>query len=288
MMKSRRSHSSASDAGHQVVDPCMLGRPTHLLPRFTAPLREDLSEECRSSLNRRYRAAFQVRDIAMRPIDDIVMPGRWTKYQSDIGALGCAIDRGLVLCALAYRYGGSTGEGSASTDMPTETEKRLAAMLSRQFIDTLAARINTDPVNAPADRTKLPEFSDIGPGMPPRGTWMIEATIEETAHGVAGKLCFTLCEAWMDRLLRKLGPLRDKPRDKGENIALATQLEFKLAVRLLEMNIPLGDLVDMQVGDIIPVRLNAADVMIDDSRLFTATVAEHKGKLCLTSFADAN
>jgi len=29
------------------------------------------------------------------------------------------------------------------------------------------------------------------------------------------------------------------------------------------------------------------DVLLDDARLFTAAVAEHKGKLCLTSFEDA-
>jgi flagellar motor switch protein FliM len=30
-----------------------------------------------------------------------------------------------------------------------------------------------------------------------------------------------------------------------------------------------------------------ADVLLDENRLFTAAVAEHKGKLCLTSFEDA-
>jgi flagellar motor switch protein FliM len=30
-----------------------------------------------------------------------------------------------------------------------------------------------------------------------------------------------------------------------------------------------------------------ADVLLDEARLFTAAVAEHKGKLCLTSFEDA-
>jgi len=40
------------------------------------------------------------------------------------------------------------------------------------------------------------------------------------------------------------------------------------------------------VGDIIPVSLQATDVLVKNSRLFTATVAEHKGKLWLTAFND--
>ena len=44
---------------------------------------------------------------------------------------------------------------------------------------------------------------------------------------------------------------------------------------------------DLQVGDVIPISLSRADVLLEESRLFTAAVTEHKGKLCLTSFEDA-
>jgi hypothetical protein len=47
---------------------------------------------------------------------------------------------------------------------------------------------------------------------------------------------------------------------------------------------PLGRLLDLRPGEVLPVRLGATDVLIDDARLFTATVAERQGKLCLTSF----
>jgi hypothetical protein len=48
-----------------------------------------------------------------------------------------------------------------------------------------------------------------------------------------------------------------------------------------------GALFDLKVGDVIPVDVGRADVLLDEARLFTAAVAEHKGKLCLTSFEDA-
>ena len=56
--------------------------------------------------------------------------------------------------------------------------------------------------------------------------------------------------------------------------------------RLVSKQVQLGALFDLRVGDVIPVSLSRTDVMLDDSRLFTAAVSEHKGKLCLTSFED--
>jgi flagellar motor switch protein FliM len=50
--------------------------------------------------------------------------------------------------------------------------------------------------------------------------------------------------------------------------------------------VPLGSLLDLKVGTILPISLGVASVQIDNSPLFSAQVAEHKGKLCLTSFED--
>jgi flagellar motor switch protein FliM len=60
-----------------------------------------------------------------------------------------------------------------------------------------------------------------------------------------------------------------------------------LVGRLASKEVTLGSLYDLQVGDVIPISLARADVLLEDSRLFTAAVTEHKGKLCLTSFEDA-
>jgi flagellar motor switch protein FliM len=62
------------------------------------------------------------------------------------------------------------------------------------------------------------------------------------------------------------------------------RLGLTLTARLLQQEMPLGRLLDLRPGEVLPVRLGATDVLIDDARLFTATVAERQGKLCLTSF----
>jgi len=56
--------------------------------------------------------------------------------------------------------------------------------------------------------------------------------------------------------------------------------------RLVERPLTLGELMDLHEGDVIPVSLGLADVLVDGAPLMRAAVAEHKGKLCLTSFED--
>src|SRR5205823_274142 len=68
---------------------------------------------------------------------------------------------------------------------------------------------------------------------------------------------------------------------------VSSKLQVKLDGRVVSKEITLGALFDLKVGDVIPVDMGRADVLLDEARLFTAAVAEHKGKLCLTSFEDA-
>ena len=59
---------------------------------------------------------------------------------------------------------------------------------------------------------------------------------------------------------------------------------FVIVLSLLRQ--ALGLLLDTRVGDVIPVSLGETEVLVDNERLMTARVAEHKGKLCLTAFED--
>ena len=85
-------------------------------------------------------------------------------------------------------------------------------------------------------------------------------------------------------------PLAPAPRPhapQGPAEPLVSKLQVKLDGRLVSKEITLGALFELKVGDVIPVSVGRADVLLDDARLFTAAVAEHKGQLCLTSFEDA-
>lgn len=273
-----------------VVDPRTLGRPVHMLRAFSENVREGLTELFRTRLNRRYHADFQVQEVVIDAAGRVAPAGRWLAYGKPFGRIACSLDRSLVLSALAYRYGLKGGEGAsaATPDSVPETssEERLAARLGLQLVESLAATVTADH-DAAVD-AEIGDFSLIGPTPPPRSACLIRATIRESTHGVEGCIRLALDDAWLDLLLRKLAPMQRK-RSLGHGAAgpLAARLHLKLVARLLQKDIALGDLLSIKVGDIIPVSLRATDVLIDDSRLFSATVAEHKGKLCLTSFEDA-
>lgn len=273
----------------QIVDPRTLGRPVHMLRGFGEKLREGLSELFRTRLNRRYHADFQVGEVRIDAAGKPAPAGRWLAYGKPFGQIACALDRSLVLSALIYRYGLKGGEGGtldALETMPeTTSEERLAARLGLQLVEALAHCVMAGH-HAAADADSG-DFSLIGPTSPPRSACLVRATIQERTHGVEGYVYLALDDAWLDLLLRKLAPMQRR-RSPGHAVSasLAGRLHLRLVARLLQKDMTLGDLLSIKVGDVIPVSLRATDVLIDDSRLFTATVAEHKGKLCLTSFED--
>lgn len=280
--------SPRAPADVRVLDARTLGRPVHLLHRFVGPLREDLAEVFRTGLNRRYRASFELNDVTIGRLDMVPPRCRWLQYSDATGRIGFAIERQVLLCVLDYRYGARDGSGASTqgaAPVPeTATEERLAGMLGRQFVSALAERIEWLPETGSAE-TCVHEFTE-GAGSPPAaGTWCVRAQVAEPTRGVEGCLWFVLDDAWMQRLLSRLSPLRPAT-GRAPAAPLATRLSLTLVGRLLEKEVPLGVLLDARVGDVIPVSMGATDVLVDDARLFTARVAEHKGKLCLTAFED--
>jgi flagellar motor switch protein FliM len=276
-----------SPASPEVLDPCHLGRPVHLLPTFCNALRDDLSELFRTGMNRRYRSSFQAGEAGMAEAESPSQAGRWWTYSTRVGCIGLALDRSVVLAALHYRYGGhtATAAGAPAADAPvreTATEERLAALLGLQFVGMLAARIDAG-LGAAAVPHDFEAATACPP--PPAGTPTLRIAIEERTLGVQGALRFTLDAAWMARLLHRLLAARTREPAPGDR-PLAARLQLTLAGRLLRKEMSLGELADLRVGDVIPVSLGATEVVVDDSLLFRAAVAERSGKLCLTSFED--
>lgn len=284
--RTARSPKSAPPSAYQVLDPRTLGRPVHLLDAFAAQLREDLTELFHTSLNRRYQADFQVVALSIDAAGKAAPAGRWQGYATANGRLACTLDRILVLSALVYRYG-LNGDGATSEGVPeTATEERLAAMLGRQLADVVAARSETGLQAGADEQAAVPATAPLGAVSAPRSACLIKVTVREGTHRIEGHIHLALDDAWLAHLLRQLGSTQRRRPGPGHAVPLATRLNFKLVARLLQRELPLGELLDLKIGDVIPVSLRAADVLIDESRLMTATVAEHKGKLCLTSFED--
>jgi flagellar motor switch protein FliM len=291
-------------AQHQVLDPSLLGRPVHLLPIFASQLRDDLTQSMRLNMHRRYWGGFQVDDVQFSRIDGSNTPNsRWLSFAAPAGQIAFALERKVLLSVLNYRYGnGATAaksdtavEVDESTVRVTATEERLAVVLGQQLAGTLAGRIEAnlpaakpvaDDANAEAAAADY-GFKPATGAQPAKGAWVIVVTLSDVGNGAPGRFWFALDKQLMAGVLR--GLLRDRDGAKKRKPAgpLAQRLHLGLTGRLASKEVMLGSLYDLQVGDVIPISLHRADVLLEDSRLFTAAVTEHKGKLCLTSFEDA-
>ena len=285
---------------HQVLDPCLLGRPVHLLHIFAAQLRDDLTQSMRLNMNRRYWGGFQVDDVAFSRLEDNDIRSRWLSFAAPAGQIGFSLERKVLLSVLNFRYGSAKASDTAvavdeSAVKVTATEERLAVVLGQQLAGTLAGRIELNlpvsdkpaPAEGESEAATDTEFKPQPGAHPPKGTWTITVSVADVVSGATGQFWFALDKQLMSCVLRCL--LRDRDNGKKAKTAapLAQRLQVGLIGRLASKEVTLGSLYDLQVGDVIPISLARADVLLEDSRLFTAAVTEHKGKLCLTSFEDA-
>jgi flagellar motor switch protein FliM len=279
--------SPDSTLQHQALDPCLLGRPVHLLPQFAIRLQDDL-DAAMQGFARRYWGGWRLDSVEFgRAPQDANL--RWMAATGALGTVSVAFERGLLLTLLERRYG---GRGATATprdpgsERVTATEERLVVVLTQQMVDLLYARVAASVAMevAPAP---VPAGAVAGSTMPGKSAWTVCATVRD-ANGASGQFWIAPDQGLMAAIL---GSLRqDHPRThavRGPAEPLSSKLQVKLDGRLVSKEITLGALFDLKVGDVIPVNVGRADVLLDEARLFTAAVAEHKGKLCLTTFEDA-
>ncbi|AWL04361.1 FliM/FliN family flagellar motor switch protein [Massilia oculi] len=293
----------------QVLDPCLLGRPVHLLPSFAARLAEALAAAMVSPGGRRYWGAFRLESLAFeRAPDDRSL--RWLGVNGPYGLAAVAFERGLLLGLLEGRYARRTqGPNAAPQRDPglervTATEERLGATLAQQVAALLDEKVAEGLLAAGAAVAAAPQQAKAGASIVPAGApgkagWVIRAVLraqygrrdtdDPSLAAPEGQLWISPDHGLMAHVLQGLMAERNGMRGtvRMAREPLATHLQVKLEGRLVSKEVTLATLFGLQVGDVIPVSVGRADVLLDDSRLFTAAVAEHKGKLCLTSFEDA-
>lgn len=290
---------------HTVIDPRTMGRPVHLLGGFANQLRDDFADFLRARINRRYKASFQIDAISL--VAATADSQRWLSYVTNDergahdGRIHFAIERPLLLCLLRYRYGSVMPETNAAIDSSTPpptplidepetaTEERLGTMLGQQLAELAVRRIESvqrEQVETPAAVT----FAEAALQGASEGEWLLRLTLSETRCNVSGQLLLKISAAWMNRLLQALAPSRERSRQKQMTATkpFPARLQLTLRARMLEKEVSLGTLLDLRLGDVLPISVGDADVLIGDSRLFTASIAEHHGKLCLTSLADVD
>jgi flagellar motor switch protein FliM len=273
----------------QVLDPTLLGRPVHRLPQFAAQLRDDLVAALRQSASRRYWGSTEVEHVGFSQLTGLEPRMRWQHFAAGGGVIGFAIERVVLLAALDQRYGGGKGLAGPIDEAKvrvTATEERLGVALGQQLSHVVASRI---AMGLPDGQPPAAPLAAVAGSQPGKGTWIV--TMNVRAGEIAGKVWFALDKHLMSDVLRSIAPQREGGRNGGQGAArpvapLAQRLQVTLAGRLVSKEVTLGSLFDLRVGDVIPISLHRADVMLEESRLYTAAVTEHKGKLCLTSFED--
>lgn len=276
-----------STSQHQVLDPCLLGRPVHLLPQFAVRLQDDLDAAMQGPA-RRYWGGWRLDTVEFgRVPQDASL--RWMAATGALGTVSVAFERGLLLTLLERRYGGRSASATPrdpGSERVTATEERLVVVLTQQMVDLLYARVAASVAMEVAPQP-VPSGAVAVSTMPGKSAWTVCVTVRD-ATGATGRCWMAPDQGLMGEILSSLRP--DQPRThvvRGPAEPLSSKLQVKLDGQLVSKEITLGSLFDLKVGDVIPVNVGRADVLLDEARLFTAAVAEHKGKLCLTSFEDA-
>jgi flagellar motor switch protein FliM len=282
--------TTATALPHQVLDPCLLGRPVHLLPQFAAQLAEDLAAAMRQPGARRYWDGVQLESVDFVRAPEPGQAGRWLSFACAQGVSAFAIERALLLGVLNHRYGRRADAAAVPPDPAlvrvTATEERLAATLGQQLAAVLAARIGANLARAGV--AAAPGTPKALPGRSPaKGSWTIGVLLREVQSGHSGHYWLALDQGMMAAVMQGLLPERTRGRAARQSIApLASSLKVTLDGRLVSKEITLDTLFALKVGDIIPVSMGRAQVLLAESCLFTAAVSEHNGMLCLTSFED--
>lgn len=290
--KDGADRSGKYQGNYQVLDPSLLGRPVHLLPKFARRFADALATTMAGPGGRRYWGSWRLANLAFERAPD--QDGlRWLAVAGPLGTAAVAFERSLLLDLLEGRYGRKNAAPSAprdpSLERVTATEERLAATLTAQLAEQLHARVaeglaavGVDVPGADAAVVEVPSPASA----PGKAGWVIRVTL---AQGEQQSHCWIgLDQELMSHVLQGLKEERSSVRTaRAGNDGLSSGLFVKLEGRLVSKETTLGALFELKVGDVIPVSVGRADVLLDESRLFTAAVAEHKGKLCLTSFEDA-
>lgn len=291
--------SGTYQGSYQVLDPSLLGRPVHLLPKFARRFADALGTAMLGPGGRRYWGSWRLANLAFERAPD--QEGlRWLAVAGPLGTAAVAFERGLLLDLLEGRYGRKGASSGAprdpSLERVTATEERLAATLTAQLAEQLHARVAEGlaaaGVEVPGADAAVVE-APAPASAPGKAGWVIRISL--TAQGPKDAPDERRSHCWigldqqlMSYVLQGLKEERSSVRTaRAGDDGLSAGLFVKLEGRLASKETTLGALFELKVGDVIPVSVGRADVLLDESRLFTAAVAEHKGKLCLTSFEDA-
>ncbi|WP_240669195.1 FliM/FliN family flagellar motor C-terminal domain-containing protein [Dyella sp. M7H15-1] len=277
---SSRHPSSTAERRHQVLDPCTLGRPFHLLEDFNQRLGRQLDRHLAGRFNHRHGAGFVINHVAIGSYVAGQGDASWRTYITPAGTLSVRLERRLLLAMLGYHYGDKGAMKIDENSPEIETERRFGAATGLALLDVLRTCVMPSmDVGFVPEPLRMPAMSDR----------IIRIEMEERHLGIAGLLEIAVDDAWLGLIFAAAAPRRATATPVAKNeTPLAERLPIRLSARMLTKEWLLDDVMRLAPGDVLPVRMpDTAEVMVGDTCLFHAAVAEHGGTLCLTSFENA-
>ncbi|WP_185756425.1 FliM/FliN family flagellar motor C-terminal domain-containing protein [Pandoraea apista] len=263
----------------------MLGRPTHKLGAFGNSLAICLERYLNAQADPRNVASMTVGNVAFHASANDLCALPWRSQWIGEGAIGVHVDRALLTSILELRYGAARAPRSNAPEEPatvleTSTELRLAKRLATDLPLVFARAIPTASLQPAA--TTAPSTSRFQPEL------FATFDVTNAAHRVIGRIAFAVEETWRNHLFDHLWAMNRRAKVvKREDAMLASRLKIPLTAQLLEMELPFGDVLGLHAGSVLPIRWrSSARVLTNGSPLFSATVAEHDGKLCLIDLTD--
>lgn len=262
----------------------MLGRPTHRLEAFGNALARCVERYLDAQTDLRKGTSMTVGNVAFHSSAEDLYALPWRSQWIGEGAIGVHVDRLLLGSLLELRYGATltrpTNTPEAADVPETATELRLAKRLATDLALVFARNIPTTS-SQPAV-IAVPPVARFQPEL------FVTFDVTDAARRVIGRIAFAVEETWQHHLFDHLCAMNRRTNVvKREEVSLASRLKIKLTAQLLEMELPFGAILELRPGSVLPIRWHSpARILTNDSPLFSATVVEHDGKLCLIDFTD--
>lgn len=263
------------------VDVSKLGRAYHKIPKIITEKFDSIESRLSIFFLKKYRMNAALRNMTF---DTDCHLKHAQIFENAYGNIGFAINRQFLLNILHTYYGLSkdTTPVACDTDQPvTKTEERLRNKLGHELAQlTMVQEILAEEMELKNDYSSVIN----------QWAWCIQFWLEGY-----DEYCFSiLLDAHhVDILLASLRQknARDDRQSQSLNPAqienMFVSLPLSLTGKLASLNLTVSQLMEIKPGDILPVSLNEpVPVYIGNEQLFSAAIAEDRGKIYMTDFND--
>lgn len=239
----------------------MLGRPLPLFDHVAQQLAHQVTQRLQHSGHRSVHIVLtQAHWHPLRP----------SQHAGDTTAV---LARASVLAFMQARYGFNT-DADIDQDLSTisTTEQRIAANAQAWVVQALDEVLPTKAIHdAPATHGHAQ-------------LWQWQALLDIDHRG-PHPISLTLDAGHSHALEQYIHTLREEQQGQHPTAPPATApLHVQVVARVMEKTVAAADIYNLHPGSIVPIALGRATVLLNDSAMLTASVAEHQGKLHLTAF----